>query len=103
MDIQHLMRQARKIEKAMEDARASLDQITVEAESGDGLVKVKMDGHCAVQKLDIDVKIVDPADKAMLEDLVAAAINAAASKARVAADEHVRKATGGIKVPGIPF
>jgi DNA-binding protein YbaB len=55
-DIQHLMRQARKLEKAMEEARSSLDQITVEAESGGGLVKVKMDGRCSLLKLEIDSK-----------------------------------------------
>jgi len=102
-DIQHLMRQARKLEKAMEDARASLDQISVEAEAGGGLVKVRMDGRCTVLKIEIDPKAVDPAEKAMLEDLVAAAVNAAADKARAAADEHLKKATGGIKVPGLPY
>jgi DNA-binding YbaB/EbfC family protein len=102
-DIQHLMRQARKLEKAMADARASLDQLTVEAEAGGGLVKVKMDGRCAVLKIEIDPKAVDPSDKAMLEDLVAAAVNAGAEKARAAADEHVKKATGGIQVPGLPY
>ena len=54
-------------------------------------------------KLEIDPKAVDPADKAMLEDLVAAAVNAAAEKARAAADEHLKKATGGIQVPGLPY
>ena len=103
IDIQHLMRQARKLEKAMADARGSLDQITVEAESGGGLVKVKMDGRCAVLKLDIDPKAIDPADKAMLEDLVSAAVNAAGDKARAAADEHLKKATGGIQIPGLPY
>ena len=102
-DIQHLMRQARKLEKAMEDARASLDQLSVEAESGGGLVKVKMDGRCAVQKIEIDPKAIDPAEKAMLEDLVMAACNAAGEKARAAADEHIKKATGGIRVPGLPY
>jgi len=102
-DIQHLMRQARKLEKAMEDARASLDQLSVEAESGGGLVKVKMDGRCAVQKVDIDAKAIDPGDKSMLEDLVMAAFNAAGEKARAAADEHIKKATGGIRVPGLPY
>src|SRR5512142_2437935 len=97
-DIQHLMRQARKLEKAMEDARGSLDQISVEAESGGGLVKVKMDGRCAVQKIEIDPKAIDPSDKSMLEDLLTAAVNAAGDKARAAADEHIRKATGGIRV-----
>ncbi len=118
-DIQHLMRQARKLEKAMEQARASLDQITVEAESGGGLVKVKMDGRCTLLKLEIDPKAlasiagaapgadgapaVDPGEKAMLEDLVSAAVNAGAEKARAAADEHLKKATGGIQVPGLPY
>jgi len=32
---------------------------------------------------------------------VAAAVNAAAEKARTAADEAMQKATGGIKIPGI--
>jgi DNA-binding YbaB/EbfC family protein len=102
-DIQHLMRQARKLEKAMEDARASLDQLSVEAESGGGLVKVKMDGRCAVQKIEIDARAIDPAEKSMLEDLVMAAFNAAGDKARAAADEHIKKATGGIRVPGLPY
>ena len=121
-DIQHLMRQARKLEKAMEEARGSLDQITVEAESGGGLVKVKMDGRCTLLELRIDSKAlaglvgagappadaaagpqVDASEKAMLEDLLAAAFNAGAEKARVAADEHLKKATGGIRVPGLPY
>lgn len=102
-DIQHLMRQARKLEKAMGDARATLDQVSVEAESGGGLVKVRMDGRCALLKIEIDPKAIDPADKALLEDLVAAAVNAGTEKARAAADEHLQKATGGIKVPGLPY
>ncbi len=103
IDIQHLMRQARKLEKAMEGARASLDQISVDGESGGGLVKVKMDGRCSVQKLEIDPKAIDPNDKAMLEDLIVAAVNAAGDKARAAADAHLKKATGGINVPGLPY
>jgi nucleoid-associated protein EbfC len=103
IDIQHLMRQARKLEKAMADARASLDQIAVDAESGGGLVKVKMDGRCTLLKVEIDPKAIDPNDRAMLEDLVAAAVNAGAEKARAAADEHLKKATGGIQVPGLPY
>jgi|RifCSP16_2_1023846.scaffolds.fasta_scaffold74613_2 hypothetical protein len=116
-DIQHLMRQARKIEKAMAEARASLDKLAVEAESGGGLVKVKMDGRCSVLKIEIDPRAlepfaagerqgdarIDPGDRAMLEDLLAAAVNAAAERARVAADAHLKKATGGIQVPGLPY
>ena len=100
MDIQYLMRQARKLEKAMTDAREQLGELAVEAESGGGLVKVAMNGKCEVTRIAIDPKIVDPAERSMLEDLVTAAVNAAVEKARAAADAHVEKATGGIKVPG---
>jgi len=54
-----------------------------------------------VTRLVVDPKAVDPADKAMLEDLVTAAVNAGVEKARTAADEHLAKATGGIKIPGV--
>ncbi len=101
MDIQYLMRQAKKLEKAMADAKEKLGEVVVDAESGGGLVKVQMNGKCEVVRIAIDPKAIDPNDKAMLEDLVAAAVNAAAEKARTAADEHVTKATGGIKIPGI--
>ncbi len=101
MDIQYLMRQAKKLEKAMADAKEKLGDILVDAESGGGLVKVQMNGRHEVVKLEIDPKAIDPADKSMLEDLVAAAVNAAAEKARAAADAHVTKATGGIKIPGV--
>ncbi len=101
MDIQYLMKQAKKLEKAMADAKEKLGDVRVEAAAGGGLVKVEMNGKCEVVRLTIDPKAIDPADKAMLEDLVAAAVNAGAEKARAAADEHVTKATGGIKIPGI--
>jgi DNA-binding YbaB/EbfC family protein len=103
-DIQHLMRQARKLEKAMEEARSRLGEITVEAEAAGGLVKVRMDGRCAVQRIDIDPRALPgtEGDKAMLEDLVAAAVNAAVEKARSAADAALQKASGGVKIPGLP-
>ena len=107
MDIQYLMRQAKKLEKAMADAKEKLAEIVVEAESGGGLVKVSMNGKCEITRLTIDRKALGEAeaagtaDLAMVEDLVTAAVNAAAEKARTQADEHMQKATGGIKIPGI--
>jgi hypothetical protein len=95
------MKQAKKLEKAMADAREKLAEISVDAEAGGGLVKVQLNGKCEVTKLTIDPKAVDPAEVAMLEDLVSAAVNAAVEKARTAADAHMAQATGGIKIPGL--
>jgi nucleoid-associated protein EbfC len=101
LDIQYLMKQAKKLEKAMADAREKLSELSIDAEAGGGLVKVQMNGKCEVTRLAIDPKAVDPSDLAMLEDLVAAAVNAGVEKARAAADAHMADATGGIKIPGI--
>jgi hypothetical protein len=101
LDIQYLMRQAKKLEKAMADAKEKLSELSVEAEAGGGLVKVQMNGKYEVTRIAIDPKAADPADLGMLEDLVSAAVNAAVEKARVAADAHMANATGGIKIPGI--
>ncbi len=103
IDIHQLMRQARKMEKAMEEAKEKLGDVVVDAESGSGLVKVQMTGRYEVKRVEIDPKAIDPADKSMLEDLVAAAVNSAVEKARAAADESMKKATGGIKMPGLAF
>jgi DNA-binding YbaB/EbfC family protein len=101
MDIQFLMRQAKKIEKAVEQAKAQLAELEVDAESGGGLVQVKMDGRFEVKRITIDPKAVDPAGKEMLEDLIAAAVNAAMEKARKLSDETMEKATGGLRIPGL--
>jgi|SRR5690349_8714270 DNA-binding YbaB/EbfC family protein len=107
MDIQYLMKQAKKLEKAMADARDKLSELSVEADAGGGLVKVQMNGKCEITRLTIDPKALEgagsaaPADVSMLEDLVAAAVNAGVEKARTAADAHMAQATGGIKIPGM--
>jgi len=101
MDIQFLMRQAKKIEKAVEQAKETLADLEVEGEAGGGLVQVKMNGRFEVRRITIDPKAMDPSDKGMLEDLVAAAVNAAMEKARVLADETMEKATGGLRIPGL--
>ena len=101
MDIQYLMKQAKKLEKAMADAKEKLSELYVEADAGGGLVKVQLNGKCEITRLAIDPKAVDPADLSMLEDLVSAAVNAGVEKAHAAADAHMAQATGGIKIPGI--
>ena len=101
MDIQFLMRQAKKIEKAVEQAKEKLVELEVEADAGGGLVSVKMNGRYDVRRLTIDPKLLEPGSKEMLEDLVAAAVNAALEKARKLSDETMEKATGGLRIPGL--
>ena len=63
--------------------------------------KATVTGKHDVVALSIDPSIVDPEDIEMLEDLVAAAVNDAITKARAESEEEMGKLTGGLNMPGI--
>ena len=77
---------AQSIQKQMEEAQGKLDTIEVEGVSGGGLVKVRATAKGRIIAVTIDESLIVPADKQMLEDLVAAAFNDAREKADAASN-----------------
>ena len=77
MNIQKLMRQAREMQERME---RELDGIAVESSVGGGMVAVRMNGHKQLVEVRIEPEVLDPADPAMLQDLILSAVNEAARK-----------------------
>ena len=75
-----LMKQAQAMQDNLKKAQDELAHIEVEGESGAGLVKVLMTCKHDVKRVTIDPSLLAD-DKDMLEDLVAAAFNAAVRKA----------------------
>ncbi len=102
-----LMKQAQamleKQQKQMEKANAELEAIEVEGESGAGLVKVLMNAKHDVKRVSIDPSLLAE-DKDMLEDLVAAAFNAAVRKAEEITAEKMSSLmpAGFPGMPGLP-
>ncbi len=94
-----LMKQAQTMQDNMKKAQDELGTIEVTGESGAGLVKVVMTCKHDVKRITIDPSLLAE-DKDMLEDLVAAAFNAALHKAEATASEKMGKFTAGI--PGMP-
>ena len=95
------MKQAARMQQQMEQVQSQLAARTVEATSGGGAVKVvvKCDGNIASIK--IDPQAANPADIAMLEDLVLSAVNQALSQAKEIANGEMGKLTSGISIPGL--
>ena len=87
-----LMRNAGKLRESFQ----SLGQLEVEGHSGGGAVTVKVSGRFEVVSVRIDPKLVSDGDPELLEDLVAAAVNAALAKARDAAAKSLATAAGGL-------
>lgn len=98
-----LMKQAQAMQDNIKKAQDELAFVEVTAEAGSGLVKVTMTCKHDVKRIEIDPSLLAE-DKDMLEDLVAAAFNAAVRKAEEVSQEKMGKLTAGLP-PGmkLPF
>ncbi len=75
-DIAGLMQQAKKMQEQMLKAQEELALMEVTGEAGAGLVKVTINGRHEVKNVDIDDSLLKE-EKEIIEDLIAAAMNAA--------------------------
>lgn len=98
-NLDEIMKMAQEVQAEMQRAQENLDRIEVEGLSGGGLVKVRASAKGRILGVDIDESLLQPAEKAMLEDLIAAAINDARAKADAAAAPELQKMTSGIPLP----
>ena len=96
-----MMQQAQKLQAKLAKAQEELGNITVEASSGGGAVKVVMNGQQKIQSVKISPEVVNPADVEMLEDMVLTAVSEALTKSQETAAKHLSGLTGGLKIPGL--
>jgi DNA-binding YbaB/EbfC family protein len=96
-----LMKQVQKMQKDMMKLQEELQERTVEATAGGGVVKAVASGKKQLVGLEIQPEVVDPDDIEMLQDLVMAAVNEALQKAEDMVAEEMGKITGGMNLPGM--
>jgi len=93
-----LMQQAQKMQENMKRVQDELAATEVEGQSGAGAVKVTMSCKHDVRRVAIDPSLVGD-DKDMLEDLVAAAFNAALRRAEEVSQQKMASVTAGLPLP----
>ncbi|MFQ5996738.1 MAG: YbaB/EbfC family nucleoid-associated protein [Dehalococcoidales bacterium] len=96
-----IRQQAQKLQTQLAKAQEELSNLTVEASSGGGAVKVTMNGQQKIQTVKISPEVVDPDDVELLQDLVLTAVSEALAKSQQVAAEHLGGLTGGLKIPGL--
>lgn len=103
MNMQQMMKQARKMQEQLAAAQETIAQSTVDASAGGGMVKVTVSGDMQVTSLKIDPEAIDPEDVEMLEDMVMAAVNEALRGVGELANRQMGAVTGGLNIPGMAF
>ena len=100
-NLQHLARQAQKMQADMETATEELNAKEYTATAGGGMVSVTVTGALEIKKLDINPEVVDPEDIEMLSDLITAAVNEAIRTANTDKEETMSKISGGMNLGGL--
>jgi len=96
-----ILRQAQQLQAKLARAQEELGNITVEASSGGGAVKVVIDGHQKVRSVEISPEAINAEDIELLQDLVIAAVNEAITKSQELASQRLGNVTGGLNIPGL--
>jgi hypothetical protein len=98
-NLDEILAMAQNVQSELEKAQANLDTIEVEGASGGGLVKVRASAKGRIIAVDIDPSLLQPSEKQMVEDLVAAAFNDARAKADAVSGAEMSKMTSGMQLP----
>lgn len=97
MNINNLMKEAKKMQADMEKSQAELASQDFEATAGGGAVSVKVSGSKEIKEIKIQKEVVDPDDVEMLQDLILGCVNEALRKV----DSAQAAQLGKYNIPGI--
>ena len=97
MNINQLMKEAKKMQADMEKSQEELSSREFEASAGGGAINVKVSGSKEIKEIKIQKDVVDPDDVEMLEDLILTCVNEALRKV----DSAQAAQMGKYNIPGL--
>ena len=97
MNINNLMKEAKKMQADMEKSQAELATKEFDASAGGGAVTVKVSGEKLLKEIKIKPEVVDPDDVEMIEDLILTCANEALRKV----DSAQAESLGKYNIPGM--
>ena len=97
MNINQLMKEAKKMQADMEKSQVELTAKEFEATAGGGAISVKVSGDKQLKEIKLQKDIVDPDDVEMLQDLIITCVNEALRKV----DSAQAAQFGKYNIPGL--
>ncbi|HYQ95417.1 MAG TPA: YbaB/EbfC family nucleoid-associated protein [Candidatus Eisenbacteria bacterium] len=98
-NIAGMLQKAQALQTRITELQAELKTREVVGSSGQGKVKVTMNGAQDVIAISIDPEVIQPDEADLLEDLVLAAFNDARGKITRMVEEEMNKVGGGLGLP----
>jgi DNA-binding YbaB/EbfC family protein len=100
-DLEQLMSRAKEAQSKMAELQRELAMQRVEGSAGGGMVTAVATGALRVLSIEIEPSLLAADDREMLQDLTAAAVNAALSNAQKLVQEEIQRASAGMNMPNI--
>ena len=100
-DLEQLMARAKEAQARMAELQRELALRRVEGSAGGGMVKVVATGELRILEIEIEPSLLATGDRAMLQDLTAAAVNAALANAQKLVQEELQRASANLAVPNL--
>lgn len=97
----NILKQAQQMQAKITTLQKELEQREVEASSGGGMVKVKLNGKQELLEIKINPECVDQSDVGTLEELVRVAVNQGLKDSQEMVSKAMGKITGGLHIPGL--
>lgn len=98
--MQVLLRQAKKMQKEMNELEKKINEQIFESSTGGGIVKVTIKGNLEVQNITIAEELLKE-EKEQLEEMIKLAVNDAIVTAIKEKEKQMNAVTGGVKMPGV--
>jgi DNA-binding YbaB/EbfC family protein len=96
--LQKMLKQAKEMQ---DNLQKEMGELRVEGTSGGGMVTVTLDGHKNLAGIRLDPEVVNRDDVEMLQDLIVAAFNDAATRVDEKMSQKLSSFGGGLKIPGL--
>ena len=90
-EMQEMMKRAEQMQSRMGDIQKDLAARSFEASSGGGMVEATVSGALRVVSIKIEKSLISEDDQPMLQDLIAAAVNAALAKAQESVGQELAR------------
>ncbi len=100
-DLSEMFAKAKDAQAKLAELQRELAQRRIEGSSGGGMVTAVVTGELRVLEVRIEPSLLKLQDREMLQDLTAAAVNAALANAQRMVQEEFQRASIGIPLPNL--